>query len=235
MNLPGPWLKGRLLRRYKRFLADVELDDGGLVTAHTPNTGSLMGCAEPGMQVWLRDTQDGKRKYIYSWELVEPKIGVLVGIHTGLSNHLVKEGIETGSIRSLQGYGSIRSEVPYGREKSRIDLLLESDGKPPCYVEVKNVTLVENGVATFPDAVSERGQKHLRELIEVVREGGRSIIFFCIQRSDVTGMMPADGIDPKYGELLREAIGAGVEAMAWRAQVTLEEITLTQAVPVVCP
>jgi len=234
MKLRGPWLRGRLLRRYKRFLVDVELRDGSHLTAHTPNTGSLKGCAGPGMPVWLRDTQDDKRKYRYSWELVEPRPEVLVGIHTGLSNSLVREGIESGGIEPLQGYDTIRSEVRYGYERSRIDLLLEMRGRPACFVEVKNVTLVEESIAMFPDAVSVRGQKHLRELIQVVRQGGRAVIFFCIQRSDVTKMIPADAIDPDYGQLLREAVRSGVEALAWKARVTPGEIVLTQAVPVIC-
>lgn len=234
MNLPGPWLEGRLLRRYKRFLVDVELADGSLVTAHTPNTGSLKGCSTPGMKVWLRDTQDEKRKYRYSWELVAPQPDVLVGIHTGLSNHLVKEGIEAGVIEPLQGYERIRGEVRYGNERSRIDWLLESAGRPPCYVEVKNVTLVEQGVAQFPDAVSVRGQKHLRELIEMVRQGNRSVIFFCIQREDAERMKPADNIDPNYGKLLRQALETGVEAFAWQARIRPGEILLTEEMPVIC-
>ncbi len=235
MRLPGPWLQGRLIRRYKRFLVDVELDGGALVTAHTPNTGSLKGCAEPGMSVWLRDTRDDSRKYRYSWELVAPRPGVVVGIHTGLSNSLVRESIESGRIGPLQGYEKIRGEVRYGLERSRIDLLLEAGGRPGCYVEVKNVTLVEDGIARFPDAVSSRGQKHLRELMAVAREGGRAVIFFCVQRHDAEVMMPADAIDPEYGRLLREAVRSGVEALAWRARVKPGEIVLTRQIPVRCP
>ncbi|BCX82879.1 sugar fermentation stimulation protein A [Methylomarinovum caldicuralii] len=235
MRLEGPWLEGRLLRRYKRFLADVELSDGRRITAHTPNTGSLKGCAEPGMRVWLRDTGDPKRKYRHSWELVEVRPGVLVGIHTGLSNRLVREAIAAGRVASLQGYDSIRSEVRYGRERSRIDLLLEAEGRPPCYVEVKNVTLVEDGIAAFPDAVSTRGQKHLRELAEMARQGRRAVIFFCIQRRDAREMRPADAIDPVYGRTLREALAAGIEAVAMTAVVSPERIELQAEVPVVCP
>ncbi|BCX88664.1 sugar fermentation stimulation protein A [Methylomarinovum tepidoasis] len=235
MRLEGPWLEGRLLRRYKRFLADVELSDGRRITAHTPNTGSLKGCAEPGMRVWLRDTGDPKRKYRHSWELVEVRPDVLVGIHTGLSNRLVREAIAAGRVASLQGYDSIRGEVRYGRERSRIDLLLEAEGRPPCYVEVKNVTLVENGIAAFPDAVSARGQKHLRELAEMARQGRRAVIFFCIQRSDAREMRPADAIDPVYGRTLREALAAGVEAVAMTAAVSPKCIELQTEVPVVCP
>ncbi len=235
MWLEGPWLEGRLLRRYKRFLADVELADGRRLTAHTPNTGSLRGCAEPGMRVWLRDTGDPKRKYRYSWELVEVRPGVVVGIHTGLSNRLVREAIETGRVPALAGYDTLRGEVPYGRERSRIDLLLEGPGRPACYVEVKNVTLVEAGVAAFPDAISTRGQKHLRELTEMVRQGRRAVIFFCIQRGDAVEMRPADAIDPAYGRALREALAAGVEAVAMTAAVSPARLELQSEVPVVCP
>ncbi len=235
MRLEGPWLAGRLLRRYRRFLADVRLDDGATITAHTPNTGSLKGCAEPGSRVWVRDTGDGSRKYPYSWERVEVGPGVLVGIHTGHSNRLVREAVEGGKIPDLQGYRKIRGEVRYGRERSRIDLLLEDDARPPCFVEVKNVTLVEEGVARFPDAVSVRGQKHLRELLTVVRQGGRGVVFFCIQRADAREFRPADDIDPDYGRLLRQALAGGVEALAWRARVSVEEIVLDRPVPVVCP
>ncbi|MBN2700585.1 MAG: DNA/RNA nuclease SfsA [Methylothermaceae bacterium] len=233
MQVPGPWLPGRLRRRYKRFLADVELEDGSLVTAHTPNTGSLKGCAEPGMRVWLRDTRDSKRKYPYSWELVEARPGTWVGIHTGLSNHLVREGIETGLISPLQAYERIRSEVPYGN-RSRIDLLLEASDKPSCYVEVKNVTLAAHGVARFPDAVSVRASKHLNELVEVMVRGGRAMMVFCVQRADVTAFTPADDIDPDYGKNLRQALAAGVEALAFRARVGPGAICLDRPIPIIC-
>ncbi len=235
MRFEGPWLRGRLLRRYRRFLADIQLDSGARITAHTPNTGSLKGCAEPGLRVWVRDTGSSERKYRHSWELVEAGSGALVGIHTGHSNLLVREALETGKITGLQGYRGIRSEVRYGREGSRIDFLLEADDRPPCYVEVKNVTLVDGGIARFPDAVSVRGQKHLRELMEVVRQGGRGVVFFCIQRADAQVFRPADDIDPDYGRLLRQALASGVEAMAWRARVDVGDIELEHPVPVVCP
>lgn len=235
MRLEAPWFCGRLLSRCRRFLADIQLEQGSRITAHTPNTGSLKGCAEPGLRVWVRDTGNSKRKYRYSWEMVEVRSGTLVGIHTGRSNHLLREAVETGKIPSFQGYQRIRSEVRYGWERSRIDLLLEADDRPPCYVEVKNVTWVEEGIAQFPDAVTVRGQKHLRELMEVVRQGGRGVVFFCIQRDDAQEFRPADNMDPVYGRLLRQALASGVEAMAWRARVTLGEIVLEHPVPVVCP
>ncbi len=227
-------ITGTLIRRYKRFLADVELDSGRVVTAHTPNTGSMLGCCEPGSRVWLSDSGNTERKYPLSWELVETAPGVLVGINTGLPNRLVEEGINTGVIRELQGYAGIRREVRYGMEKSRIDLLLQGPGEPDCYVEVKNVTLAQGGIGYFPDAVSERGSKHLRELAEVVAAGKRGVIFFCMQRKDVNEFRPADSIDRKYGDTLRLVIDSGVEALAWRAAVTPEEIRFDKKLPVRC-
>lgn len=231
MELPR-LLEGRLIRRYKRFLADVELADGTVITAHTPNTGSMMGLTRPGSRVWLRDSRNPKRKYPLSWILVETRPGVLVGIDTGMANHLVRETVESGSIPALQGYQRIRREVRYGNERSRVDLLLESDTRPRCYVEVKNVTLVENDHAFFPDAVTERGRKHLRELAGRVAAGERGVIFFCIQRHDAKRLRPADHIDPAYGKMLREAVALGVEAIAWRATVTVKAIRLDTPLPV---
>ncbi|GAB6042403.1 DNA/RNA nuclease SfsA [Endothiovibrio diazotrophicus] len=235
MDFPAPLIPGRLIRRYKRFLADVELDDGRVVTAHTPNTGSMAGCAEPGSRVWLSDSGNPKRKYPLSWELVEARAGVIVGINTALPNRLVKEAVEQGVVESLGGFASLRSEVPYGAERSRIDLLLEDEVRGRCFIEVKNVTLVEEGVAYFPDAVSERGAKHLRELMGVVEQGARGVIFFCVQRGDAREVRPADRIDPRYGETLRQAIGAGVEALAYRAEVSPRSVELVTPLPVVCP
>lgn len=235
MNFHLPLTEGILIRRYQRFLADVELPDGRIVTAHTPNTGSMQGCCTPGSRVWLKDSGNAVRKYPLSWELVETGQGTLVGINTGLSNHLVQEGIERGIVGELQGYRRIRREVRYGAENSRIDLLLEEGPAGLCYVEIKNVTLVEDGVALFPDAVSARGTKHLRELAEMVRQGCRAVIFFCVQRNDTREVRPADRIDPLYGKTLREAMAQGVEALAYEARVSLEEIVLGRALPVVCP
>ncbi|HJV34607.1 DNA/RNA nuclease SfsA [Geomonas sp.] len=229
MKLPHPLYQGTLLRRYQRFLADVCLDDGTLVTAHTPNTGSMKGCAEPGNRVLLSKSENPARKYPHCWELVRTD-QVWVGINTMLPNRLVREGIENGTVRELSGYQAIRGEVPYGTG-SRIDLLL-SGTTGSCYVEVKNVTLVEEGSALFPDAVSARGQKHLRELMEMVRQGHRAVNFFVVQRGDGLRVSPADAIDPGYGRALREAAEAGVELLAYRALVTPEEIVLKERLPV---
>lgn len=235
MQFEAPLLEGRLIRRYKRFLADVELPDGTTVTAHTPNTGSMLGCCTPGSRVWLRDSRSGTRKYPLSWELVEGDGGALVGINTGLSNALVREAIEQGVIPELAGYEDIRTEVRYGEEKSRIDLLLGNHPKAPdCYVEVKNVTLAQDGAAYFPDAVSVRASKHLRELMCMVRAGYRACLCFCVQRGDVDHMRPADHIDAAYGRALREALEAGVEVLAYQGLVEPTGVALVRALPVIC-
>ncbi len=220
-------------KRYKRFLADVKLPDGTQIIAHTANTGAMTGCCEPGSRVWLSVSDNPKRKYPHSWELVEAAPRVLCGINTMMSNRLVREAIEQGVVAELQGYARIRAEVKYGEENSRIDLLLEKDGPTkPCYVEVKNVTLAENGVGYFPDAVTARGSKHLRELMAMVEQGKRAVIFFCVQRGDVRELRPADHVDAMYGRTLREALACGVEAMAYGAEVSPEGIVLTRCLPV---
>jgi len=232
MKFDQTLIAGKLIKRYKRFLADVELANGDIITAHTANTGSMQGCAKPGSRVWLKDSGNPKRKYPLSWELVEVLPTVIVGINTSLPNKLVREAIEDGIISELQGYTHIRPEVPYGNEKSRIDLLLQDEAGKHCYVEIKNVTLVEKGTAFFPDAVSKRGTKHLRELIEMRKQGHRSVIFYCVQRKDAEQLRPADKIDPEYGQTLRLAIQSGVEALAYRAVISTEEVYLATRLPV---
>lgn len=234
MHFNRPLLQGRLVRRYKRFLADVELSDGTRVTAHTPNTGSMAGCAEPGSRVWLSESVNPKRKYPLSWELVQTGSGTLVGINTALANLLAHEAITNGVIRELQGYDAIRAEVRYGWENSRIDLLLEQRASARrCYVEVKNVTLLDGpGRALFPDAVTVRGTRHLRELTEVVRQGQRAVMLYCVQREDAKLLAPADAIDRAYGDALRAAVDQGVEALAYRATVTPQRIALDTALSV---
>jgi sugar fermentation stimulation protein A len=231
---PGKLVEGRLIRRYKRFLADIQLPDG-VVTAACPNTGSLMGCCEAGSRVWLSESDSATRKYRHTWEIVE--VGeVMVGINTGLPNALVSEAIADGTIGELSGYASIRREVAFGEERSRVDLLLEGAGREDCYVEVKNVTAAASkGVALFPDCVSERGSRHLRELMRLKARGLRPVQLYCVQRGDVNEVRPADAIDHEYGRTLREAIAAGVEVLAYRAKVTPSEIRLAERIPVVCP
>jgi sugar fermentation stimulation protein A len=234
MEFTQPLIEGVLIKRYKRFLADIQLQDGKVVTAHTPNTGSMKGCSTPGSRVWLSHSNNPNRKYHLSWELVEVAEDILVGINTLLPNTLVREGIEQGTIEELQGYDTIRSEVAYGNESSRIDLLLQDNENNKCFVEVKNVTLVENRIAFFPDAVSQRATKHLRELEAMVKKGHRGIILYCVQSKDAREVRPADSIDPDYGQTLRKSIDQGVEAIAYQASVSTSEIEITNRLPVVC-
>lgn len=228
MHLP-PLVPGTLLKRYQRFLADVRLSDGTMVTAHCPNSGSMRGCAIPGSPVWLSRHDAPSRRYPYTWELVSVE-EVMVAINTAFPNRLVRDGIKDGFFPSLAGYDTIRSEVPYGREGSRIDLLLQGD-RGRCWIEIKSVTLVEGGRALFPDAVTTRGQKHLRELREMVRQGDRGVVIFVVQRADGNGVSPADAIDPLYGTLLRDVAREGVELLACRALVSTGEITLSELLP----
>jgi sugar fermentation stimulation protein A len=230
MILP-PLFPGKLIKRYKRFLADIELADGSIITAHCPNSGSMLGCNLPGSPVMVSVSRNPNRKLAHTWELVQFN-GFWVGLNTMLPNRLAEEAILDGTITELQGFERLRREVPYGSERSRIDILLEGE-KGCCYVEVKNVTLVQDGLALFPDAVTERGQKHLRELMEVVRNGDRGVILFTVQRGDGSAVAPADTIDPVYGKLLREAVKHGVEALAYRAEVRPEQIRLTERLPIV--
>jgi sugar fermentation stimulation protein A len=234
VRFEAPLIEGRLLRRYQRFLAEVETADGPVV-AHCPNTGSLLGCQSPGSRVWLSRSRNPARKLAYTWELVEVD-GVLVGIHTGRSNRLVEEALAAGVVQALAGYRLARREARYEGSSSRADLLLSSPRRGLAYVEVKNVTAAASGgVALFPDAVSRRGTRHLHEMMRVVDRGERAVLVFCVQRSDVTEVRPADAIDPIYGRTLREALAAGVEAVAYRARVSPTEIALLEPVAVVCP
>jgi sugar fermentation stimulation protein A len=234
MDFTQTLTEGRLLRRYKRFLADIELANGEVVTAHTANTGSMTGCADPGSRVWLSRSDNPRRKLAHTWELVQTAAGTLVGINTMWPPRLVKEGIEQGIVNELQGYHNIRAEVRYGSENSRVDLLLEDQSGQQCYVEVKNVTAIsEKGVALFPDAPSVRGQKHLRELMAVVTAGYRAVIFFVVQREDAVGVSPHVQVDPVYGQLLRDAIEQGVEAIAYQAAVSIKRVRLEKRLPVI--
>ncbi len=226
-------IEGRLRERYKRFLADVELEGGEIVTAHCPNTGSLLGCKRAGSRVWLRDSKNPLRKLRHTWQAI--RVGrSWVNVDTSLPNRVVREAVEAGVVPSLAGYQRLRPEVPYGRA-SRIDLLLEKDDAPPCYVEVKSTTLTEGRVALFPDAVTARGLKHLEELIEVVRSGARAVQFFFVSRRDVEVFRPADAIDPAYGEALRHALAAGVEVLAWRTRVAPRLLELEHELPIELP
>jgi sugar fermentation stimulation protein A len=230
-------IQGTLIKRYKRFLADVTLLDGKEITVHCPNTGAMTGCAEPGYTVWLSQSDNPKRKYPHTWELVETTEGHLACIHSVKANALVKEAIVNGVVKELQGYDTINSEVKYGEENSRIDLLLKNSDHS-CYVEVKSVTLLKGGkgrsqgLGIFPDAVSDRGRKHLRELIAMKQQGHRAVLFFCVQHSGIDLVAPADSIDKNYGDTFREALNAGVEVIAYRADVSVDAMSLAVALPV---
>jgi len=221
---------GTLRRRYKRFLADVVLDSGETVTAHCPNSGSMKGCSEAGRPVYLSFHDNPKRKLAYTWELIDMPAS-LVGVNTLVPNRLVAAAIRAGLVPALSGYAEVRPEVRAGA-RSRLDLLLTDTAGARCYVEIKNCTLVAEGAACFPDAVTTRGRQHLLELQELVAAGNRGVMFFLIQRMDAETFSPADYIDSAYGRELRRAAAAGVELLAWDTAIDLQKISLRQPVPV---
>ena len=227
-------VRGTLLRRYKRFLADVELPDGRQIVGHCPNTGSMKNCAPDGAAVWLSRSDSPRRKYAHTWELVEVD-GAMICINTNRANQVVAEALSAGVVSELRDYRKIRREVSVG-EKSRIDFLLEGDGDGDgarCYVEVKSVTLgCGDGISAFPDAVTERGLRHLNELANLVSHGDRAVMLFCCGRSDTRRVRPADEIDAAYSRRLREVAQKGVEVLAYRCDVDPTQVTLRQPVPV---
>jgi sugar fermentation stimulation protein A len=222
-------IEGRLLRRYKRFLADVELHDGQRITVHCPNTGAMTGCAEPGSRVWLSTSASKTRKYPHTWELVETAEG-LACIHSARANQVVREAFAAGRIPGFTQYPQLRTEVKYA-QGSRVDLVLA--GAPGVvYVEVKSVTLCrENGQGLFPDAVSERGRKHLLALQEAREQTTRAVLFFCVFHQGIDKVSAAGAIDPRYREALQQAMAAGVEVLAWGAAVSPSGIELQRALP----
>lgn len=235
MDLPRPLHEGRLIRRYKRFLADIDLG-GETVTAHCPNPGAMTGLNAPGLRAWLSRSDDPKRKLPYTLELLEAD-GGLVGINTGRPNAIVAEAVAAGTIPELAGYPVLRREVRYGTN-SRVDLLLDCPTRGPCHVEVKNVHLrrpdgPNPGAAEFPDSVTVRGAKHLEELATVAAAGGRAVMMFCVQRMDCDRVVAAADIDRRYAEGLARAVAAGVEAIAWDCAITPDRITLRRPLPVV--
>lgn len=218
-------IRGTLIKRYKRFMADIKLRNGHMVTAHCPNTGSMLACSEPGRTVYLSHHNNPKRRLKYTWEMIEMPTS-LVGVNTLVPNKLVKTSILTEKIQELSGFDRVRSEVKYGGN-SRIDLLLEK-GESRCFVEIKNCTLVIDGVACFPDAVTSRGLKHLVELQQQVRLGDRSVMLFLVQRMDAKVFKPADPIDPAYGKELRKAVRNGVEIIVYDVFLDLKGIRLNR-------
>ena len=234
MKFKTPLIPGKLIKRYKRFLTDVELENGDIVVAHCANSGSMLSVNDPGAPVWLSPANDPKRKLKFTWELV--KIGdAMVGINTQHPNRIVADAIEAGQVPELTGYDSLRREVKYGKN-SRIDILLESEDKPMCYVEVKNTTmrrdLTPGAPAEFPDSVTVRGAKHLDELSDMVREGHRAVMFYLVQRDDADAFTVAADIDPTYAERLDAAMKAGVEVVAYTCSISPQEIIVTKPVEV---
>lgn len=235
MKFDPPLARGRLLRRYKRFMADIIADDGRELTLHCPNTGSMKCCTPELGAVLFSDSGNPKRKYRHTWEAVQVAHGHWAGINTGRTNALVTEAILAGRLPTLPN-DHVRREVTWG--DSRFDLALGEGETPHTLIEVKNVTLgpgpddEDHGVICFPDAVTERGQKHLRTLMQVVAAGQRAVLVFCVQHTGAREVRPADDIDPRYGALLREAHAAGVEVLAWRTRISPEEMVLDEAVPV---
>ena len=235
MDFPTTLLRGTLIQRYKRFLADVRLDDGSLVTATCPNTGSMMGLKTPGQTVWLSTSDSPTRKYRHTWEMVEHDLGkgpTLVGVNTSHPNKIVADAIGAGQLKPLAGYSTLERERKYGKN-SRIDILLTDPAKPTAYVEIKNVHMSRKaGRAEFPDSVTERGAKHLVELSDMVREGHRAVMIFLIQRADVTALSLARDVDAGYGTAFDKAAAAGVEMLALRCKLTTTAIEIDKFVPI---
>lgn len=237
MKFPTPLTRGRLLRRYKRFLADIEMESGAQIVAHCANPGSMMGLAEPGSEVWLSPNTNPKAKLDWRWELVRTGDGHLVCINTAHPNRIGEEAIGAGAIPELAGYGALRREVKYGKN-SRIDILLEDEARPPCYVEIKSVTLRRPDgdhptAAEFPDAVTKRGAKHLMELAEMAENGARAVMLYLVQRGDCDHFRVAADIDPGYASAMAEARARGVEALCRQCEVTQHGIEIGGALPLV--
>lgn len=229
-----PLIQGNLLKRYKRFLADVELDDGTVVTAHCPNSGSMKGCAQTGARVWISTSDNPKRKLKYTWELIHSK-DTYIGINTQVPNKLVKQSIEHGIVEELSAYTKVKAEVKTSAH-TRLDLMLEDEAGKRCYVEIKNCTLVEDGLASFPDAVTTRGQKHLEELVTLHEQGHEAVIFYLIQRMDAKRFTPAADIDPVYAQKLVWAAQKGVKIITRDVRIDPDAgpglIRLRRSVPV---
>lgn len=235
MHFSPPLQKATLVKRYKRFLADVVQSDGSMITIHCANTGAMTGCAEAGSTVWYTTSDNPKRKYPNSWELTETQQGDWICVNTARANGLVVEAILANRITQLQGYDQLDTEVPYGHENSRIDILLKSDSQPNCFIEVKSVTLLDEfqgdkGQGYFPDAVTLRGQKHLRELADVAKNGNRAILFFAVLHSGIEKVAPALHIDANYSQLLKAAQEAGVEVLCYKASLSKHEIQMISEV-----
>jgi len=229
MRFPSPLVPARLLRRYKRFLADVTLADGRIATVHCPNPGSMLGLDAPGSEIWLSPASSPTRKLPFSWELIRVHDG-LVGINTSHPNTLAEEAIRDGRITELAGFAALRREVKYGRN-SRIDILLQRQDETLCYVEVKNVHLKRADAAEFPDCVTDRGAKHLDELGAMVRAGHRAVMLYVVQRTDCMHFSIAADIDPAYAAALKRAMADGVEAICYCCDIDTSAITIARPMP----
>lgn len=236
MKFSSPLQPATLIKRYKRFLADITLPNGEEVTIHCANTGAMTGCGSEGDTVWFSTSDNPKRKYARSWELTEKPNGDMICINTAKANHLAKEGIENGLINQLQGYQSLRTEVKYGDENSRIDILLGDETEGLCYVEVKSVSLLEpeNNMGYFPDTKTLRGQKHLRELITMKQQGHRAVLLFVVQHTGIEHVRPAKHLDKDYSELIVQAIKQGVEVFAYASQINSTQISLVEQISFEC-
>ncbi|USD62124.1 DNA/RNA nuclease SfsA [Vibrio sp. SCSIO 43140] len=232
MHFEPPLESGKLVQRYKRFLADITLADNKEITIHCANTGAMTGCAEPDSTVWYSTSDNPKRKYPNSWELTETKAGHTICVNTARANTLVVEAIQKNVVKELIGYQTLRTEVKYGQENSRVDILLQDSDRADCYIEVKSVTLLDEGntgQGYFPDAKTTRGQKHLRELTEMVQSGHRAVLFFAVLHSGIEKVSAAHHIDAKYSQLLEQARQAGVEVICYKAAFSDNEMALTSA------
>ena len=225
--------EGRLLKRYKRFLADIETTSGELLTIHCPNTGSMLNCMSEGCRVWFSRSNDPKRKLPGTWEIAETPQGRLACVNTARANALVEEALQAGVIAELAGFSALKREVAYGVENSRADFRLDFPAGP-AFVEVKSVTLGFDGtpVAAFPDAVTQRGSKHLRELAALARQGVRAVQLYCVNLSGIEAVRAADEIDSAYAAALREAVAAGVEVLAYGVELTPDEVRVCRRLEV---
>lgn len=228
MRFPTPLIPATLIKRYKRFLADCRLEDGREVTAHCANPGSMLGLAEPGVRIWLEPNDDPKKKLKYGWRLVEHASGDFTGVDTSVPNRALKAALEARQIAALAGYSEVRAEVKYG-QNSRIDFLLRGEGLPDAYIEVKSVTLSRQpGLAEFPDSVTERGAKHLRELGDMAEAGHRAVMLYLVQRTDCDRFALAADIDPTYAAEFKAAAARGVERLVIGTKITPEEVEVGQ-------
>ncbi|QLB43986.1 MULTISPECIES: DNA/RNA nuclease SfsA [Mannheimia] len=222
MQFP-PLSSGILLRRYKRFLADIQLPNGEKMTIHCPNTGAMTGCANTGDTVWFSTSNNPKRKYAHTWELTQTQAGDFICVNTLRANQLVQEALENQWIKELSAYLDILPEQKYGTENSRVDFLLKSDRLQDCFVEVKSTTLLtQNGIGMFPDAKTKRGQKHLRELTKIAQQGQQAVIFFAILHTGIQAFEVAKQIDPNYAELLEVAKNQQVKVLTYKVEMILE-------------